>query len=172
MLRSRHISARRTHTVGRPTNPRSEAEYTEFRPLRVFVGTWNVNGKFPKEDLTPWLCEGADTDSKVALSLPDVYVVGLQEMVDLTATNVALGGESKARSKAWVSLLEERLNAAAPPAPDAAYECVGSRYLVGVCIAVFVKAKWRRAVAEVQDAVAPVGVLGVMGNKVRARVGG
>ena len=147
---------------------RREAEYTEFRPLRVFVGTWNVNGKFPKEDITPWLCQGADTDAKVALNLPDVYVVGLQEMVDLTATNVALGGESKQRSKAWISLLEERLNAASPPSSDAAYECVGSRYLVGICIAVFVKARWRRAVTEVQDNVAPVGVLGVMGNKVRA----
>ena len=54
----------------------SEAEYTEYRPLRVFVGTWNVNGKFPREDLTTWLCDGADTDAQVALNLPDVYVIG------------------------------------------------------------------------------------------------
>ena len=93
-------------------------------------------------------------------------------MVDLTATNVALGGESKARSKQWMSLLESTLNGAAPPAPDAAYEAVASRYLVGVHIGVFVKARWRRAVSEVQDAVAPVGVMGVMGNKVGERGGG
>ena len=55
---------------------RREAEYTEYRPLRVFVGTWNVNGKFPREDLTTWLCDGADTDAQVALNLPDVYVIG------------------------------------------------------------------------------------------------
>ena len=54
-----------------------ESEYTEYRALRVFVGTWNVNGKFPqREDLTPWLCEGADADSELRLTLPDIYVIG------------------------------------------------------------------------------------------------
>ena len=88
-------------------------------------------------------------------------------MVDLTATNVALGGESGKRSKQWLALLEQTLNANAPPGADNVYECVGSRYLVGVMVALFVKAKWKRAVGDVQDAVAPVGVMGVMGNKVR-----
>lgn len=51
-----------------------EAEYTEYRPLRLFIGTWNVNGKWPKEDLTAWLCEGADADG--GANMPDIYVVG------------------------------------------------------------------------------------------------
>lgn len=58
----------------------SEAEYTEYRPLRLFVGTWNVNGKFPREDLTPWLAEGAydhlEKGSDVKINMPDLYVVG------------------------------------------------------------------------------------------------
>ena len=147
-----------------------EAEYTEYRPMRVFVGSWNVNGKFPREDLSTWLCDGTDASVEAKLAMPDVYVVGLQEMVDLTATNVALGGESGKRSKQWLALLEQTLNGCAPPGADAAYECIGTRYLVGVMVAVFVKAKWRHAVGEVQDAVAPVGVMGVMGNKVGAPV--
>lgn len=53
-----------------------EAEYTEYTPLRLFVGTWNVNGKFPREDLTKWLCDGADGDAEGRLTLPDVYVIG------------------------------------------------------------------------------------------------
>lgn len=53
-----------------------EAEYTEYRGLRLFTGTWNVNGKFPREDLTPWLCDGADSDAEGKLTLPDVYIIG------------------------------------------------------------------------------------------------
>lgn len=61
-----------------------EAEYTEYRPLRVFVGTWNVNGKFPREDLTPWLAEGAydmgqggaGGEGKAKINMPDLFVVG------------------------------------------------------------------------------------------------
>jgi hypothetical protein len=52
----------------------SEAEYTEYRALRVFVGTWNVNGKWPKEELAPWLCDGAEADG--GANMPDLYVVG------------------------------------------------------------------------------------------------
>jgi hypothetical protein len=53
-----------------------EREYTEYRALRVLVASWNVNGKFPKEDLTPWLCEGADADVEQRMTLPDIYVIG------------------------------------------------------------------------------------------------
>ena len=99
-------------------------------------------------------------------------------MVDLTATNVALGGESSKRSKAWLSLLESTLNNAAASVASKGggngagdlYECVAMRYLVGVMIAVYVKTKHRGAVRDVKDAVAPVGVMGVMGNKGGASV--
>lgn len=151
------------------------------------MGTWNVNGKFPREDLTPWLAEGAydlgqggpGGQGRPKINMPDVYVLGLQEMVDLTATNVALGTQSDKRSKQWLATFEQQLNAAAGavygpasslPGGPMEFVCVGSRYLVGVSIAVYVQARWRRFVGEVADAVAPVGVMGVMGNKGGASV--
>ena len=93
----------------------------------------------------------------------------LQEMVDLSATNVALGTLSAKRSVQWVQHLEKLLNGVAP-SPDDSYECVGTRYLVGVLICVFVKVRHRPHVSDVQDAVAPVGIMGVMGNKGGAAV--
>lgn len=51
--------------------------------MRVFVGSWNVNGKFPREDLSPWLADGAFDPAQGGgptpqgtFNLPDVYVVG------------------------------------------------------------------------------------------------
>jgi inositol polyphosphate 5-phosphatase INPP5B/F len=90
-------------------------------------------------------------------------------MVDLTVTNVALGAQSKKASQQWVQLLDQALNdnnpAIALRNPDDRYECIGTRYLVGVNIAVYVRSRYRAFVSEVQDAEAPVGVMGVMGNK-------
>jgi phosphatidylinositol-bisphosphatase len=90
-------------------------------------------------------------------------------MVDLNVTNVALGSQSAKRSKEWINHLDITLNQTVGRAPGAApgerYEYVGSRFLVGLLIAVFVKAKHRPALSAVRDAEAPVGVMGLMGNK-------
>lgn len=142
-----------------------ESEYTQYRPLRFFVGTWNVNGKWPREDIAPWLTDGAAENG--GANMPDVYVVGLQEMVDLTATNVALQTQCGKKTKDWVGLIETVLNNACS---NDSYDCLGSKYLVGVMITVFVKRRYRAAVSEVQDGIAAVGVMGLMGNKGAAAI--
>jgi len=95
-------------------------------------------------------------------------------MVDLTVTNVALGAQSKKASAQWQQTLEAVLNSAAGTAPDSRYVLLASRYLVGLNIAVFCRAGLAGEISEVQDAEAPVGMMGVMGNKggvsVRLRV--
>ena len=146
--------------------PSSESEYTEHRALRLFVGTWNVNGKTPRESLAPWLTDGSGR----GVDLPDLYVVGLQEMVDLSVTNVTIGGAtSKKASKEWTALIETALNDAAAASGDGSagdrYEVLTSRCLVGLNIVAFVKARFRQHISDVQDAEAPVGIMGVMGNK-------
>ena len=86
-------------------------------------------------------------------------------MVDLSVTNVTIGGAvSKKASKEWAALVESCLNDAVA-APENRYELLSSRCLVGLNIAAFVKSRFRPHVADVQDAEAPVGIMGVMGNK-------
>jgi phosphatidylinositol-bisphosphatase len=111
--------------------------------------------------------DGAEADAG-GVSMPDVYVVGLQEMVDLTATNVVMNAQCGKRSKEWLGLLEGVLNRGGGGAGGKEgdrFELLGTRYLVGVFVAVFAKRKYRPFVSGVQDATAAVGIFGVAGNK-------
>ena len=47
----------------------SENDFTEFQNLKLFVGTWNVNGKKPTESLTEWLL--GDSSERT----PTVYIL-------------------------------------------------------------------------------------------------
>ncbi|XP_047974360.1 type I inositol polyphosphate 5-phosphatase 8-like [Salvia hispanica] len=70
--------------------------------LRMFVGTWNVGGKTPEDDLNlnDWL--------KTKTSA-DIYVLGFQEIVPLNAGNV-LGQEDYSPAAKWLSLIRHSLN--------------------------------------------------------------
>lgn len=69
-------------------------EYTEARDRIVLCATWNVNAQMPSadEDITPWLVPGTSEPA------PDVYVIGFQEIVDLTTGNV-LGTTDQVRAQ-------------------------------------------------------------------------
>ena len=69
----------------------SELEYTQYLGLDIWIGTWNVNGRVLENAIYPWLFAGGQGNVFLfALSnkQTDLFVVGLQEMVDLTATTV------------------------------------------------------------------------------------
>ncbi|KAJ8754429.1 hypothetical protein K2173_002880 [Erythroxylum novogranatense] len=69
---------------------------------RVTVGTWNVAGRLPQEDLNidDWLCSDEPAD---------MYIIGFQEVVPLNAGNV-LGAESSRPIPKWEALIRRTLN--------------------------------------------------------------
>ncbi|KAK4432386.1 Type I inositol polyphosphate 5-phosphatase 8 [Sesamum alatum] len=70
--------------------------------LRMFVGTWNVGGKYPHDCL--------DLNDSLKTKEPaDVYVLGFQEIVPLNAGNV-LGPEDCGPAEKWLSLIRKALN--------------------------------------------------------------
>ena len=73
------------------------SEYTQYEGLRVFCGTWNVNGKAVEKeegDLAAWLfAPGSSAEHDLA----DVYAVGFQEIVELNPKNVALSDAQSAK---------------------------------------------------------------------------
>ena len=83
--------------------------------MKLWLGTWNVNGKKIDENINIWLT-GAGTGKPTGMLFPnahfsaDIYGVGLEEMVDLTATTVVLESQSQKRAAVWVEMVEKALN--------------------------------------------------------------
>ena len=55
-----------------------KSEYSNFTNIHVLVGTWNVNGKNPMENLDSWL------QSRLIQSPCHLIVIGIQELIELS----------------------------------------------------------------------------------------
>ncbi|KAF8779836.1 hypothetical protein HU200_002101 [Digitaria exilis] len=80
----------------------------DTREYRVFVGTWNVGGKPPDSSIN--IEEFLQIEG-----LPDIYVLGFQEIVPLNAGNVLVAEDNEPAGK-WLGLIYQALNR--PPAHD------------------------------------------------------
>lgn len=69
--------------------------------MRVFCGTFNLNGKSPEEDLRPWLFPNQQR--------VDVYAVGFEEVVDLSTTSYLLQSDWLEREQRWIKACDEVL---------------------------------------------------------------
>ena len=88
------------------------SEYTERKPLCVCVNSWNVAAKRPLQAGYP---PGPIAGLGEWLQLQrgaDVYAVGLQEVVELSAQNLAAGASGKlsADAAAWEALIDQELS--------------------------------------------------------------
>ncbi|KAJ0988051.1 hypothetical protein J5N97_006407 [Dioscorea zingiberensis] len=89
------------------------AQYINSKELRICVGTWNVAGKLPPDDLD--IEEWLDMDEPA-----DIYVLGLQEIVPLNAGNI-FGPEDNRPASRWEYIIRETLNKMKPVKPK--YKC-------------------------------------------------
>ncbi|KAL3499844.1 hypothetical protein ACH5RR_038937 [Cinchona calisaya] len=77
-------------------------QYINTKDVRVTVGTWNVAGRIPDEDL--------EIDEWLSMQEPaDMYILGFQEVVPLNAGNV-LGAENRRPILQWESIIRRTLN--------------------------------------------------------------
>ncbi|KAG5592626.1 hypothetical protein H5410_043140 [Solanum commersonii] len=107
-----------TQTTGKPSveyTPRHRrgksetlrAQYINTKEVRVTVGTWNVAGRLPDEDL--------DIDEWLCMQEPaDIYILGFQEVVPLNAGNV-LGAENRRPVPKWETIIRRTLNRTEEP---------------------------------------------------------
>ncbi|KAM7452960.1 hypothetical protein BLSTO_06299 [Blastocystis sp. subtype 1] len=124
---------------------KNEPEFTTIRDLKLWLGTWNVNGKKIDENINIWL-----TGSVTGKPTADIYVVGLEEMVDLTATTVVLESQSQKRAAVWVEMVEKALNRTAK-SEETTYVLVEQQILVGVFLCVYVRKSLRPRLQDVMS---------------------
>ncbi|CAA3008403.1 type I inositol polyphosphate 5-phosphatase 5 [Olea europaea subsp. europaea] len=75
---------------------------TIIQDIRVFVATWNVGGKSPNHGLNL-------EDFLQVEGSSDIYVLGFQEIVPLSAGNVLVSEDNEPAAK-WLALISQALN--------------------------------------------------------------
>ncbi|KAJ6411170.1 hypothetical protein OIU84_007849 [Salix udensis] len=156
---------------------------------RIFVGSWNVGGVAPPDDLNmeDWLCTHTDP--------ADIYVLGFQEVVPLNAGNIVLGFENRKICCRWNSLIREALNNSflkpvheedkvgesykvhpfknhSIPSPDKIsnnfphhFDCITSKQMVGIFITVWVRNDLLPHIQHPSVSCLGCGIMGCLGNK-------
>jgi hypothetical protein len=137
--------------------------YSEIFNIKVHVGTWNLGGRPPPTDLSSsvnikeWLFLFKEN------FIPDIFVLGFQEIVDLNPHSVLLGNNS-AIIRQWVDLILFNLNSLSQD-DTTDYVHLASENLVGLHIAVFVKKNLSPRVTELASTRVKLGFSGNLGNK-------
>ncbi|XP_066988662.1 synaptojanin-1 isoform X3 [Macrobrachium rosenbergii] len=156
---------------------RSE-EYTASIPLRVAVGTYNVNGgkhfrslAYKHLSLDDWLLDSkrnavqsslVDTTPEEEdrdIRPPDVFAIGFEEIVDLNATNIVQNTQWSENAASWGKELQKVISR------DEKFVMVTWSQLVGVALFVYVNEKHANHIRGVSVESVKTGMQGATGNK-------
>ncbi|CAB1120216.1 unnamed protein product [Ectocarpus sp. CCAP 1310/34] len=166
----------------RPIKPAEvRVEAADVLDLRVFCGTWNVAGRKldSAEDMGLWLdVDKLDEEGDTSVP-PDIFVIGFQEVVELSAQNVVMDSfldtQSRTNSLQWFTHVYAYL-AQYGERYGVRYAMVTEQRLLGTYMLVMAKEDLCPKIANVQTAVVPTGLGGYLGNKgavaVQLEVGG
>nr|XP_022328766.1 synaptojanin-1-like isoform X2 [Crassostrea virginica] len=149
-------------------------DYTEIESLRIFVGTWNVNGgkhfrsiAHKHESVSDWLLDAASITKEKNpemikhddnLEKPiDIFAIGFEEIVDLNASNIMKASTTNARE--WQKELLKTISR------DHKYVVLTSVQLVGVILYVFIRPHLAPFIRDVATDSAKTGLGGAAGNK-------
>ncbi|KAI0750962.1 inositol polyphosphate phosphatase [Daedaleopsis nitida] len=131
-------------------------EYSTTKQCTIFVGTWNLNGRPPSsESLLPWLFPRPNTPD------PDIFALGFQEIVPLTAQQIVQTDPEKRRM--WEAKILDTLERRPNKKND--YILLRSHQLVGTALLVLVKKELTAVIRNVEAASHKTGLRGMSGNK-------
>lgn len=131
--------------------------FTSKSDIFLYIGTFNVSAHDPSlrvTDLTTWLFPVENSH----LPLPDVYAIGLQEIVELNAGSI-LGGDNNKASK-WARLISEQLNT-----QNEQYVLLRTESIVSMTLLLFVKKSQLKHVTQVSGSSKKTGMGGITANK-------
>ena len=97
--------------------------------MHISVVTWNCAGNVPTPNFDITNILSPDKDNQL---LPDLYIVGLQEMVKLNAKSV-IKGKDQERIMLWEQIIVRSL------CKKTKYVCISRKAMVGCFILLFAK---------------------------------
>jgi hypothetical protein len=122
--------------------------------LNVFIGTWNLGAQdLPKDfSLIPWLYPKSNE------KIPDMYVLGFQEIVDLSSTNIIIASNAT-KVELIMSIVQENLKALGK------FTLVKVLDLVGILFIIFIKEDLCGYLKNIESSIIKTGLMGTLGNK-------
>lgn len=134
----------------------NEELYTSYSEIKIFTGTYNMNAASPnlRMDLTRWLFPPENYNS----GIPDVYAVGLQELIELNAGSILNSDGSK--PNLWARVIEEQLNSQGEQ-----YSLLRSESISSLCLFLFVKKTQMKHVSHISGSSKKTGFGGITANK-------
>lgn len=152
------------------------AEYMGRRKIRVKIGSWNtagcpgtdkdVGGWFFRDDddvargLSKLTVAGAAAASTEGDGRIGLYVLGLQEVVDLNTTKEYMN-RVYAENHSQISKWQTAVDGAIPPG----YELVAADQMVGLLTLVYASAELSKHITNISTQQVGTGLLGYFGNK-------
>jgi hypothetical protein len=127
-------------------------EWSSMQSLKVFAGTYNLNGRDGDENLMPWLAPQGQIDA-------DIYAIGFQEIVELTPSQIVSADPIKVRF--WA----EKVLACLDPKQRDRYVLLRTGQLVGAALLIFVRRECLEHIKHVEGAMRKTGLKGMSGNK-------
>lgn len=138
----------------------SESEFTSWSDITIQVGTYNVNALTPEAaasssmDLSQWLFPVENIDRE----LPDIYAIGLQELIELNAGSILSADMTKPQK--WAKVLEQHLNSQAEQ-----YLLLRTEAIASMALFLFVKKTQVSKVTQVYGSSKKTGLGGMTANK-------
>ena len=131
---------------------RRAAEYTTSDTIRIWVGSFNLNGKSQGlyEDLSSWLCPPVEDSQQN----PEIVAVGFQEIVELSPQQIM--STDPAPRQAWEAAVKWTLNENAAKFGEEEYVLLRGGQLVGASLSIFVKASVLQRIKIVEGSVKKV----------------
>ncbi|KAH8129597.1 hypothetical protein ACSS6W_006531 [Trichoderma asperelloides] len=139
---------------------RRSEEFTSFKNISIWVGTFNLNGRTEgiDHDLSPWLFPPS-----LGSSQPEIFVVAFQEIVELSPQQIM--NSDPTRKGLWENAVKETLNRRQASLGGKKYVLLRSGQLVGAALCIFVKSSSLDHIKNVEGSVKKTGLSGMAGNK-------
>jgi hypothetical protein len=136
--------------------------YTTTRELKIAVLTWNLAGNPPPDNVN--LSSILIPESYDAL--PDIYIVGLQEMVNLDILGSLACSKDVERMHGWESIVARSLNyRAAQQQSKLKYGCLLRKVMFGCFIMLFVRSDNYNSIKSMHTVKIKTGTSGYTANK-------